>query len=117
MSCLASQRTDLIWMGVILEVSGELEDFDGRSHLHRGEQRRHLGGNLEGSDCRFVTCLSFNIQARLHLTLAVVDFTLGLYSDGPEQKAEVRLNEMKHFLGFRGEHRSTCNSFECLFDV
>ena len=40
---MASQRTDLIWMGVILEVSGELEDFDGRSHLDRGEQGRHLG--------------------------------------------------------------------------
>ena len=60
-------------------------------------------------------------QARLHLILAVVDFTLGLYSDGPEPRAEVGLYlglyEIKHFLVFRGEHKSTCNTVECLFDV
>ena len=68
-------------------------------------------------ECGLQICDVLIFQARLQLTLSAVDFTLGLYSDGPEPKAEVRLDEMKHFLGFRGEQRSTCNSFECLFDV
>ena len=59
---ILGDTSDLIWMGVVLKVSGEFEDFDGRSHLHRGEQRRHLG-NLK---CRYVwlcTLASRKMQA------------------------------------------------------